>query len=206
MSFHLINKYFPDLKNHSKQKIETLFPIYKKVNEKINLISRKDFDFFYERHVLHSLSIAKVFQFKKGQDIMDLGTGGGFPGIPLAILFPETNFLLVDSIRKKTDSVSKILFNLKLPNVKVINARSEELDYKFDFVVCRAVASLSKLDSWTKGKIKKTKNSGLICLKGGDLKSELKGFENKVKIFNIFNFFEEDFFLSKKIIFFQADD
>jgi len=206
VSFHLINKYFPDLKNDSKQKIESLFPLYKKVNEKINLISRKDFDFFYERHVLHSLSIAKVFQFKKGQDIMDLGTGGGFPGIPLAILFPETNFLLVDSIRKKTDSVSKILFNLKLPNVKVINARSEELDYKFDFVVCRAVASLSKLDSWTKGKIKKTKNSGLICLKGGDLKSELKGFENKVKIFNIFNFFEEDFFLSKKIIFFQADD
>ena len=147
MSFHLINKYFPDLKNDSKQKIESLFPLYKKVNEKINLISRKDFDFFYERHVLHSLSIAKVFQFKQGQDIIDLVTCGGFPGIPLAILFPDTNFFLVDSIRKKTDSVSKILFNLKLSNVKVMNVRSEELDCKFDFVVCRAVASLSKLDS-----------------------------------------------------------
>lgn len=206
MSFHLVLKYFPDLNNDSKQKIEKLFPLYKKYNEKVNLISRKDFDFFYERHVLHSLSISKVFQFKKGQDIMDLGTGGGFPGIPLAILFPDTNFFLVDSVKKKTDCISDVLLKLNLPNVQVINARSETLDYKFDFIVSRAVASLSKLDIWTKKKFKNTDNAGLICLKGGDLKNELKDLENRVKSFNISDFFEEDFFSSKKIIFLQADD
>ena len=206
MSFDLILKYFPNLNNDSKQKIKKLFPLYKNYNDKINLISRKDFDFFYERHVLHSLSISKFFQFQMEQDIMDLGTGGGFPGIPLAILFPDTNFVLVDSIKKKTDCVSDILLNLNLPNVNVVNARSETLDYKFDFIISRAVASLSKLDNWTKKKFKKTNNAGLICLKGGDLKNELKGFENRLKLFNISNFFEEDFFLSKKIIFLQADN
>ncbi len=206
MSFHLVLKYFPDLNNDSKQKIEKLFSLYKKYNEKVNLISRKDFDFFYERHVLHSLSISKVFQFKKGQDIMDLGTGGGFPGIPLAISFPDTNFFLVDSVKKKTDCISDVLLKLNLPNVQVINARSETLDYKFDFIVSRAVASLSKLDIWTKKKFKNIDNSGLICLKGGDLKNELKDHENRVKSFNISDFFEEDFFSSKKIIFLQADD
>lgn len=206
MSFDLVLKYFPNLNNDSKQKIKKLFPLYKNYNDKINLISRKDFDFFYERHVLHSLSISKFFQFQMGQDIMDLGTGGGFPGIPLAILFPDTNFVLVDSIKKKTDCVSDILLNLNLPNVNVVNARSETLDYKFDFIISRAVASLSKLDNWTKKKFKKTNNAGLICLKGGDLKNELKGFENRLKLFNISNFFEEDFFLSKKIIFLQADN
>lgn len=205
MPFHLILKYFPNLNNDSKQKIEKLFPLYKKYNEKINLISRKDFDFFYERHVLHSLSIAKVFQFQKNQDIMDLGTGGGFPGIPLAILFPHSNFFLVDSIKKKTDCISDILLNLQLPNVKVINARSEKLNYKFDFIISRAVASLIKLDYWTQKKFKNIDDAGLICLKGGDLKNELKGFENRIKTFNISNFFEEDFFLSKKIIFLQTD-
>ena len=153
MSFDLVLKYFPNLNNDSKQKIKKLFPLYKNYNDKINLISRKDFDFFYERHVLHSLSISKFFQFQMGQDIMDLGTGGGFPGIPLAILFPDTNFVLVDSIKKKTDCVSDILLNLNLPNVNVVNARSETLDYKFDFIISRAVASLSKLDNWTKKKI-----------------------------------------------------
>jgi len=203
--FHLILKYFPNLNNDSKQKMEKLFPLYEKYNEKINLISRKDFDFFYERHVLHSLSIAKVFQFQKNQDIMDLGTGGGFPGIPLAILFPNSNFFLVDSVKKKTDCISDILLNLQLPNVKVINARSEKLDYKFDFIISRAVASLIKLDYWTQKKFKNIDDAGLICLKGGDLKNELKGFENRIKTFNISNFFEEDFFSSKKIIFLQTD-
>lgn len=201
MSFHLILKYFPNLNKDSIQKIEKLFLLYKKYNEKINLISRKDFDFFYERHVLHSLSISKVFQFKNGQDVMDLGTGGGFPGIPLAILFPNSNFFLVDSIKKKTDTISEILLSLQLPNVKVINARSEKLNYKFDFIISRAVASLYKLDCWTKKKFNKIDSAGLICLKGGDLKHELLGFENRVEVFNISNFFEEDFFLSKKIIF-----
>jgi len=203
MSFHLILKYFPDLNDDSKEKMKNLFNLYENVNKKVNLISRKDFDFFYERHVLHSLSISKVFRFKNNDDVMDLGTGGGFPGIPLAILFPDSNFFLVDSIKKKIDCLSKIVLDLNLPNVKVINARSETLDYKFDFIISRAVASLSKLDSWTKGKFKNNQRNGLICLKGGDLRNEIKGFENRLKTFNISNFFEEDFFSSKKIIFLE---
>ncbi len=203
MSFHLILKYFPDLNDDSKEKMKNLFNLYENVNKKINLISRKDFDFFYERHVLHSLSISKVFRFKNNDDVMDLGTGGGFPGIPLAILFPDSNFFLVDSIKKKTDCLSEIVLDLNLPNVKVINARSETLDYKFDFIISRAVASLSKLDSWTKGKFKNNQRNGLICLKGGDLRNEIKGFENRLKTFNISNFFGEDFFSSKKIIFLE---
>ena len=203
VSISLIFKYFPNLNVDFKQKVEKLFPLYKEHNSKVNLISRKDFDCFYEKHVLHSLSISKFFQFKKGQDIMDLGTGGGFPGLPLAILFPDTKFYLVDSIKKKTDCVSRIVSELKLTNVQVINARSEILNKKFDYIVSRAVASLTKLDSWSNNKFKEIENSGLICLKGGDLSYELKGFENRVKIIDISNYFEEDFFLTKKIIFLQ---
>ena len=146
MNSHIIFNYFPDLKEDSKKKIEKLYSIYRSHNEKINLISRKDFNFFYERHVLHSLSICKIFSFKKNQDLMDLGTGGGFPGIPLAIFFPETNFYLVDSIKKKTNSLSEIVLDLNLKNVTVLNDRSENIDFKFDFIVSRAVANLSKLD------------------------------------------------------------
>ncbi|MEC8599280.1 MAG: 16S rRNA (guanine(527)-N(7))-methyltransferase RsmG [Bacteroidota bacterium] len=201
MSINLIYKYFPNLNLESNKKIEQLYLLYKNYNDKINLISRKDFHLFYERHVLHSLSISKFVQFKKNHDVMDLGTGGGFPGLPLAILFPDTNFYLVDSIKKKTDCVSKIINDLKIKNVEVVNSRSENLNNKFDFIITRAVAPLSKLDILTRGQFKNLSNGGLICLKGGDLSDELNGFENRTQLVEISSYFEEDFFKTKKIVF-----
>ena len=197
----MIYKYFPVLNLESNKKIEQLYLLYKNYNDKINLISRKDFHLFYERHVLHSLSISKFVQFKKNHDVMDLGTGGGFPGLPLAILFPDTNFYLVDSIKKKTDCVSKIINDLKIKNVEVVNSRSENLNNKFDFIITRAVAPLSKLDILTRGQFKNLSNGGLICLKGGDLSDELNGFENRTQLVEISSYFEEDFFKTKKIVF-----
>ena len=132
---------------------------------------------------------------------MDLGTGGGFPGLPLSILFPDTNFYLVDSIKKKTDCVSKIINDLKIKNVEVVNSRSENLNNKFDFIITRAVAPLSKLDFLTRGQFKNLSNGGLICLKGGDLSDELNGFENRTQLVEISSYFEEDFFKTKKIVF-----
>ena len=201
MSINLIYKYFPVLNQESNKKIEQLYLLYKNYNDKINLISRKDFHLFYERHVLHSLSISKFVQFKKNHDVMDLGTGGGFPGLPLSILFPDTNFYLVDSIKKKTDCVSKIINDLKIKNVEVVNSRSENLNNKFDFIITRAVAPLSKLDILTRGQFKNLSNGGLICLKGGDLSDELNGFENRTQLVEISSYFEEDFFKTKKIVF-----
>ena len=201
MSINLIYKYFPNLNLESNKKIEQLYLLYKNYNDKINLISRKDFHLFYERHVLHSLSISKFVQFKKNHDVMDLGTGGGFPGLPLSILFPDTNFYLVDSIKKKTDCVSKIINDLKIKNVEVVNSRSENLNNKFDFIITRAVAPLSKLDFLTRGQFKNLSNGGLICLKGGDLSDELNGFENRTQLVEISSYFEEDFFKTKKIVF-----
>ena len=201
MSINLIYKYFPNLNLESNKKIEQLYLLYKNYNDKINLISRKDFHLFYERHVLHSLSISKFLQFKKNHDVMDLGTGGGFPGLPLSILFPDTNFYLVDSIKKKTDCVSKIINDLKIKNVEVVNSRSENLNNKFDFIITRAVAPLSKLDFLTRGQFKNLSNGGLICLKGGDLSDELNGFENRTQLVEISSYFEEDFFKTKKIVF-----
>ena len=201
MSINLIYKYFPVLNHESNKKIEQLYLLYKNYNDKINLISRKDFHLFYERHVLHSLSISKFVQFKKNHDVMDLGTGGGFPGLPLSILFPDTNFYLVDSIKKKTDCVSEIINDLKIKNVEVVNSRSENLNNKFDFIITRAVAPLSKLDILTRGQFKNLSNGGLICLKGGDLSDELNGFENRTQLVEISSYFEEDFFKTKKIVF-----
>ena len=204
MSINLIFKYFPNLTSNSKKKMEQLFPLYGSLNKKVNLISRKDFIHFYERHVLHSLSISKIIQFSEGTDIMDIGTGGGFPGIPLAILFPNSNFVLVDSIRKKIECLVKIKKQLHLKNVEIIHSRGENVSGAFDFVISRAVSPLKKIDFWTKGKIKKSQKNhiknGLILLKGGDLKEETKGLEDKIEVFEIYNFFKEDFFRNKKII------
>ncbi|MDC0189311.1 16S rRNA (guanine(527)-N(7))-methyltransferase RsmG [Flavobacteriales bacterium] len=203
----IVHKYF-QLTSLQKDRISLMFHVYSEWNEKVNLISRKDFPYFYERHVLHSLSIAKFFSFNKSTHIMDLGSGGGFPGVPLAIQFPQVHFFLVDSIRKKTDTLKSIIKQLSLPNVTVINQRAEDISNTFDFVICRAVARLSMLDSWTKGLISsKNKHSfenGLICLKGGDLSDEIKGLENRVQIFNISDSFQEDFFSEKKILYLKS--
>ena len=183
---NIVFNYF-DLSVEKQKKFMMMIDIYRIWNEQINLISRKDFDFFYERHVLHSLAIGKVFSFQKNTKIMDVGTGGGFPGVPLAIMFPDVNFYLVDSIRKKTDALQNIVNELQLQNVVVVNKRMEVVDEKFDFIESRAVAKLDKLVSWTKGKISnKHINSfknGLIFLKGGDVVSETKSVEKYIQTY-----------------------
>ena len=205
MSYNQILKYFPHLDLVQIEKIKALQAIYGHWNSIINLISRKDFHFFYEHHVLHSLSIVNIIDFKNESNIMDLGTGGGFPGIPLAIYFPKTNFFLVDSIKKKTNCLTNIVSELGLNNVQVVNARAEEINQSFDFILSRAVAPISKLYKWSFDKInidsKHELKNGLICLKGGDLENEFKSFNKNVKIFNISDFFSEDFFETKKIVY-----
>ena len=203
---NIVFKYF-DLSVEKQKKFMMMIDVYRIWNEQINLISRKDFDFFYERHVLHSLAIGKVFSFQKNTKVMDVGTGGGFPGVPLSIMFPDVNFYLVDSISKKTDALQNIINELQLQNVVVVNKRMEAVDEKFDFIVSRAVAKLDKLVSWTKGKISnKHINSfknGLIFLKGGDVVHETRNVEKYIQTYLISDFFEEDFFQEKKILYLE---
>jgi 16S rRNA (guanine527-N7)-methyltransferase len=205
-----ILKYFPNLSDDQKNKIKSLEDIYKFWNAQINVISRKDFDEFYLRHVLHSLSIAMKFKFTPGTKIMDLGTGGGFPGIPLAIFYPDVHFLLTDSIGKKIKVVNEVASSLNLQNLTAAHSRSEDIKEKFDFIVTRAVAEFDQLIKWTRNKFsKEEKNSnlnGLICLKGGDLEQELSNYKSKVEIHNITDFFEETFFETKKIIYLSANN
>lgn len=192
----IILKYFPSLNSTQQTQLQQLLPLYKEWNEKINVISRKDMDNFYERHVLHSLAIAKVIQFNKNETILDIGTGGGFPGIPLAILFPETKFILVDSIAKKIKVVEEVSQALQIKNVTAKIARAETVTDKIDFVVTRAVAKMDDLIFWSKNKHPKK----IIALKGGDLKEELQGAKKNIKIIPIQDYFEEDFFETKKIV------
>lgn len=201
---NIVYKYF-DLSEDKKEKINIMIDVYGFWNSKVNLISRKDFASFYERHVLHSLAICKLFSFNVSSKIMDLGTGGGFPGVPLAIMFPDVNFVLVDSIGKKTNVLTDIVRELSLDNVSVLNVRAENVDDEFDFVVSRAVAKMEKLIEWSYNKIsQKEKNdfqNGLILLKGGDVSKEVKHIKNNIQSFLISDFFEEEFFLEKKIIY-----
>tara|TARA_B100001287_G_scaffold80768_1_gene67251 strand:+ start:6756 stop:7373 length:618 start_codon:yes stop_codon:yes gene_type:complete len=195
---------FADLNNVQIEQFSKLKKIYGDWNNKINVISRKDIENIYERHVLHSLVIAKFIKFNKGTTVLDLGTGGGFPGIPLSIFFPEVNFILVDSIRKKIVVVDEIINELRLKNVKSEWSRAENLDYKYDFLVTRAVAKMSLLIEWSKGKFNKNSNNsipnGIIALKGGNVNDELKNIQQK-KIVDIKNIFDSDYFLDKKIIY-----
>jgi len=200
----LIRKYFSNLDNNQLNKFESLFGIYSDWNSKINVISRKDLDNFYLRHVLHSISIAKFHDFSSGTSIMDLGTGGGFPGIPLSILYPEVNFHLVDSISKKIKVVDDILKKLNLKNVEIYDDRAENIDITVNFVTCRAVAPMQTLVSWVGKKVsgvhKPDRKNGLLCLKGGDIYAELKDF-NELEVVDLNTYFEESFFESKKLVY-----
>ncbi len=201
----LILKYFPDLSPLQVEQFRRLQPLYEEWNEKINVISRKDIEQLYERHVLHSLGIAKVISFKSDTSILDVGTGGGFPGIPLAILFPECHFHLVDSIGKKIKVVQEISAALGLANVKAEQIRAEKLEDTYDFGVSRAVTHLKEFYGWVRNKVNKPYNNtlrnGILYLKGGDLTEELQEAKLKHKLFSLSEYFEEEFFETKKVVY-----
>ncbi len=203
-SVELIEKYFPRLTDKQKQQFAQLGELYATWNAQINVISRADIDNLYEKHILHSLAIAKVVDFKDFTEILDVGTGGGFPGIPLAILYPNCQFVLVDSIGKKIKVVNEIATALGLENIKAEQMRAELVEGEFDFVVSRAVTRLLPFYGWVKGKINinnynKYKN-GILYLKGGDLKEELKELGKKSRVFEISEYFEEEFFETKSVV------
>ena len=195
---------FPDLNDFQIGQLSKLKGIYQYWNSKINVISRKDIENIYVRHILHSLVIAKFIKFRKGTTILDLGTGGGFPGIPLSIIFPDSNFILVDSIKKKLIVVEEVIKELELKNVKYKWSRAENLNYNYDFLVTRAVAKMPLLVKWSKGKFNKISSNqipnGIIALKGGDIKDELVDIKEK-KIVDIKNIFDVNYFYDKKIIY-----
>ncbi len=199
-----IEHYFPNLTEIQKNQFDQLGNLYAQWNEQINVISRKDTENFYERHVLHSLGIAKVIEFSEGSKILDIGTGGGFPGVPLAILFPDCQFTLVDSIGKKIRVVNEVKNELGLMNVLAIHERAENIVDKFDFIVSRAVTAMPDFILWTKGKISKnnrnTLKNGILYLKGGDLSEELSTVQQKLKIFNLSEIYSEEFFETKKVV------
>ena len=199
----LILKYFPNLTEKQIQQFSQLQNLYTNWNAQINVISRKDMDNLYIKHVLHSLAIAKVIDFADGSKILDVGTGGGFPGIPLAILFPEVEFLLVDSIGKKIKVVNEVAICIGLKNLRAEHKRTEQVLGQFDFVVSRAVTKMKVFQQWVRKRIsvkqKNTLFNGILYLKGGDLTEELKGIKN-VDLYDIPNFFEEEFFETKKVV------
>ncbi len=199
-----ILQYFPDLTEHQVNQFEKIAELYKDWNQKINVVSRKDIDEIYTRHVLHALAIGKINPFLPNTTILDVGTGGGFPGIPLAILFPECQFTLVDSIGKKIKVVDEVVEGLGLENVTSINNRVENIKGQFEFIVSRAVAAMPTFTHWVKGKIDSTsrheRRNGILYLKGGDLTEELSPYTN-VEIFNLSDYFEDDFFDTKKLVY-----
>ncbi len=200
----IIEKYFPNLTEHQKEQFTQLKPLYEEWNAQINVISRKDIESLYERHVLHSLSLAKFITFEPGTKLMDLGCGGGFPGIPLAIFFPEVSFTMIDSIGKKIKVVQEIADAIGLKNVQAYHMRAEKVKGSFDFVITRAVAPMMDLVKWTRKKyIKEQRHAienGVIALKGGDLSQELASWGNRKTKVNLSDYYEEAFFETKKII------
>jgi 16S rRNA (guanine527-N7)-methyltransferase len=200
----IIRKYFDALSSKQWEQFGRLKELYTYWNEQINVISRKDLEALYERHVLHSLTIPGVFAFENGIKVVDIGTGGGFPGIPLAIFYPEVEFLLVDSIGKKIKVVREIIHALGLKNARALHSRIEDIpENDFDLAVSRAVAPLEKLGKWSRLVLNKNGNQGLICLKGGDLQSEIKEARLKTKTWEIHDVFPEPFFVSKKLLWSQ---
>lgn len=201
----IIFHYFPDMTPRQRQQVEQLQPLYREWNEKINVISRKDIDNLYVNHVLHSLSIAKVIQFLPGAEILDVGTGGGFPGIPLAIRFPETQFHLVDSIGKKITVVREVTKALGLVNVSCEQIRAEQLKDRYDFIVSRAVTQMKEFYGWVHNKVKRESahklDNGILYLKGGDLDEELNQLKRPYKLYELTDYFHEEFFQTKKIVY-----
>jgi 16S rRNA (guanine527-N7)-methyltransferase len=197
--------YFPNLSQKAKDQLAQLLPLYEEWNSQINVISRKDLDQLYTRHVLHSLAIHKFLQFAPGSRVLDIGTGGGFPGIPLAILNPEVNFVLVDSIGKKIKVVQEVSQALGLTNVTAIHERAEKVKGPFDFVMSRAVAELRLLLQWSNGKLSKKQinalPNGIICLKGGDLTEEFKGLPKEIEVYDLQQWFADPFFETKKLVY-----
>ncbi len=204
MTASIIFDYFPELSSEQKEQFKKLEFLYKDWNQKINVVSRKDIDELYIRHVLHSLAIAKFQQFKPGTSVLDVGTGGGFPGVPLAILFPETQFMLVDAIGKKIKVVQEVVDGLGITNVVAKHTRVEEIPEQFDFIVSRAVAAMPTFVHWVKGRIKKEsvheRKNGILYLKGGDLTEELKDYRT-TQIYDLTDYFKEDFFETKKVVY-----
>ena len=200
----LILKYFPDLTDHQKQQFSQLESLYAEWNEQINVISRKDIDQLYERHVLHSLGIAKIIQFTNGTSLLDVGTGGGFPGIPLAILFPKCRFHCVDSIGKKIKVVNEVAEAIGLINLTAEHQRAEKVKDKYDFVISRAVTRMKPFINWVHGKtLKKNSNkllNGILYLKGGDIIDELAEIKRDYNVFNLSDHFTEEFFETKKVV------
>ena len=201
----IILKYFPELTERQREQFAALLPLYEEWNAQINVISRKDMEHFYEHHVLHSLAIAKAMRFAPMSEVLDVGTGGGFPGVPLAVMFPDARFTLIDSIGKKIKVVSDIVERVGLTNTKAMQIRAEELDGEYDFIVSRAVTTLGEFVPWVKKKVSKTQyntlRNGILYLNGGDLTNELFAFRHKVKTWDISDWFEEEFFATKKVIY-----
>jgi 16S rRNA (guanine527-N7)-methyltransferase len=205
MDEQFLLKYFPELTAQQLEQYRLLKDLYAHWNQQINVVSRKDIDALYERHILHSLGIAKVMQFLPGEHVLDVGTGGGFPGIPLAVMFPETNFHLVDSIGKKIKVVQEVAKGASLKNVMATHARAEQITGKFDFVVSRAVTQLKDFYPWVKNKFNKTSHNqlpnGILYLKGGDLKQEIAESGLAVQQFYLKDYFEEEFFETKQVVY-----
>lgn len=201
----LILKYFPDLTETQIEKFAKLEELYQDWNSKVNVISRQDIDTLYERHVLHSLGIAKVLQFKSGTSVLDVGTGGGFPGIPLAIMFPDAQFHLVDSIGKKIRVVQEIATALDLKNVKAEQVRAEKLEDTYEFVVSRAVTRITPFVGWVRKNISRNSfhplRNGILYLKGGDLAEELAELNMKTRTYELSDYFTEEFFETKKVVY-----
>ncbi|MCF0071401.1 16S rRNA (guanine(527)-N(7))-methyltransferase RsmG [Dyadobacter sp. CY261] len=201
----LIDKYFPNLTAGQRDKLGQMGELYEYWNARVNVISRQDIDTLYERHILHSLGIAKVQQFRSGTSILDVGTGGGFPGVPLAIMFPEAQFHLVDSIGKKIRVVQEIADALKLDNVRAEQVRAERLDDSYEFVVSRAVTRMAPFVGWVKKNISRNsfhdRRNGILYLKGGDLAEELSEIQEKAQIYALSDFFTEEFFETKKVVY-----